>query len=70
MELMGTNQRRALRRRRKLMPEPRRVSAPAEQVQDSKGVREPGVNEVPASSLTPDLDRLDPPGEDRSLVQN
>jgi hypothetical protein len=65
MKLNETNRRRALQRRRKLMPEPRRVSTPETEVL-MEGPAEQRVEARPAADITP-LDQ--PPAEDPATAQ-
>lgn len=69
MKLMGTNQRRSLRRRRKLMPEPRRVTAPAELEQESTVIQETVATGARPVSVTAPFEPVEQPDEDRVLVQ-
>jgi hypothetical protein len=68
MKLMGTNRRRALQRRRKLMPEPRRIS-PTDSSQETEVLQETVLTDrQPTAGTT--IDPIQQPGEDRVLVQN
>jgi hypothetical protein len=70
MKLMGTNQRRALKRRRKLMPEPRRVSALVDLEQETTVVRETVSTGSRPDSASIEVQHFEQPDEDRVLVQN
>lgn len=70
MKLMGTNQRRSLRRRRKLMPDPRRDSAPVEVEQETRVLREAVATGTRSDVVTPPLEPVEQPDEDRVLVQS
>jgi hypothetical protein len=68
MRLNETNRRRALKRRRKLMPDPRRISMNPEKSDEPEVVREmPSIRTPHPDRL--DLDRVENPPEEPVTAQ-
>jgi hypothetical protein len=69
MRLNETNRRRALERRRKLMPEPRRISMNQEPTRETTALREvPAVRDEMRPAHAP-LPRIEQPEQDVVLAQ-